>query len=129
MSAKPTLGSSHYEFLERTNRHGESRTVDRNERRMVETTLTRLGLVTYERLTELTWAVRLTDAGREAVRRRGTPMFEGGTTEVEARIKVRPRYSRGYHRWLWSVLGWMDRTGRDVFTPADARANAWAVRS
>ena len=32
---------------------------------------------------------------------------------------------RDERRWfLLSVLGWMDRNGRDTFTPADAAANA-----
>lgn len=47
-------------------------------------------------------------------------------TEIEAELRryAFPRHrharpDRSRRRWLFSVLGWMDRTGRDVFARSD----------
>lgn len=67
MGKELKLGRHHYDLLNRIKLYGSVCAVGFNETRMVQTTLTRLGLVTIEKVGERTLKVRITEAGMAVV--------------------------------------------------------------
>lgn len=75
------LGSQHLAFLERIRLYGSTCTMGACEVMMVQTTLTRMGLVRFEKVGERTLRVFFTEAGAAAVVGQGEQkMHQGGTT-------------------------------------------------